>query len=121
MARTIEQIADFVDGETIAFSVLGRERGGTTAIASASTVTLTITIAERREGTPIYEFTNADPQITLADEPTAQWDVQLAPADIPNLVEGRSYWMDIWCTKASGEIIHQKKAHLTLRASVELT
>ena len=121
MSRTIEKMNEFMKGEHVAFSVLGKERGGVTTIASAATVTLTVTIAATRDGAPIYEFTDAGSQITLADAGTAQWDVILAPADISSLVEGRMYWVDTWCTKASGEIIHQKEATLTLRKSVELS
>lgn len=121
MARTIEKMNEFVDGEYVAFSVLGRERGGTTVIASAATVTLTVTIAATREGAPLYEFTDADSQIALADAATGQWDVSLAPSDISSLVEGKMYFVDVWCTKSGGEIIHQKKATLTLMKSVELT
>lgn len=115
MAPTLQTLT-FRHGETVQISISAKERDGTTALASAGSATLYLTIAAAEDADPLYQFSSS-PQVVLGDGPTARWDVTLAPADVPLLTEARTYFLNVW-TVRTGTVIFQARATLTLAASI---
>ena len=111
-------LTDFQFGETVRVTVLAKERDGA-ALDSAATATMTLKIAEFVADDAIYMFTTT-PQITLTDEPTADFTIALTAADIALILEGVSYRWDVWTTSAGADVLHQAGGVLNLRSAVQL-
>ncbi len=110
-------LLEFQIGETIRITVLAKERDGS-VLASASTATMALHIALLPADVAIYVF-NTTPEITLADEPTADFTIALPAATIPLLLEGVAHRFDIFTTSAGGDVLHQAGGVLKLKPAIE--
>jgi hypothetical protein len=122
MSRELQHITRFMFGETVAFSVLAKNRGATAAdrtpLTSPATQTIRLRISRTPRAAALLTFSTASGHITLGDAATARFDVALHPAAYTStLNEGRLYYWEIESESAAGVKIGQAVGTITLRRS----
>ena len=112
-----KNLLDFHIGETIRITVLAKERDGS-VLDSPATATMSVHIALTAGDLAIHVF-NTVPEVTLTDEPTAEFAIVLPAATIPTILEGKVYRFDVFTTSSGGDILHQAGGALRLKPAVE--
>ncbi len=110
-------LVGFYFEETVAFTVLAKERDGS-LLLSPATATMTIRIADNAASDSIYSF-NGSPEVTLDDEPTAAFKIVLPAATIPLVLEDTEYRYDVYTLASGGDRLHQIGGVLRLRPAVQ--
>ena len=87
-------IIEYHKGEHVEITFFAKDRDGT-PLDNAATANITMTIGESVEGAPILTFTTGG-DITNTDVPTAKYLISLSTTDLASLIEGRSYYYNIW-------------------------
>lgn len=92
---TETNIDQYHKGEYVEIDFFAKNRDGTALTNPASQV-VTMTIGESVDGLPMLVFTTASGEITLTDAPTSKFTIGLSTANLEDLVEGRTYYFNIW-------------------------
>ena len=116
MANVVD-IWNFHKGELLAITLLAKNPDGS-PLSSPATTAVTMTLARTVGGTPFVEFSTANGAITLSDAPTSTFGIQLVPSQTSALVEGKTYYYNIWTGIADAKIL-QAKGTIKLINSVE--
>lgn len=90
----IVDITEYHKGEHVEITFFAKDRDGT-PLDNAATQTITMTVSETVSGAPIATFTTGG-DITLVDGPTAKFLISLSASDLNSLVEGKTYYYNIW-------------------------
>ena len=114
MAKT-QNFTEFYWGEDIEFSMLAKNRGGSTALTGAASADIEFNISPKNGGDNVLSFTLTDDEIVLSDAPTAAFAFQVQKAAYSStLVAGHTYHYDIFSI-VSGNRLHQMQGTLVLQ------
>lgn len=104
-------ITEYYKGEHVEITFFAKDRDNT-PLDNAASQTITMTIGESVGGVPLLTFTTGG-DITLVDGPTAEFLISLSASDLTSLVEGKTYYYNIWSgttqktLQASGKFVLQ--------------
>lgn len=108
----IVDITEYYKGEHVEITFFAKNRDNT-PLTNPASQTITMTIGESNSGVPSLTFTTASGDITLSDAPTARFLISLSASDLNTLVEGKTYYYNIWSgttqktLQASGRFVLQ--------------
>lgn len=109
-------IVEYHKGEYVEIDFFAKNRDGTVLTSPASQV-VTMTIGETASGDPLLTFTTTGGKIVLTDAPTAKFTIGLLEADLTTLIEGRTYFYNIWVGTSQPTL--QAKGRFVLQNSIE--
>jgi hypothetical protein len=87
-------ITQYFKGEHVEITFFAKDRDNS-PLDNAASATITMTVAETTNGAPFVTFSTAS-DITLVDAPTAEFLISLSATDLTPLMEGRTYYYNIW-------------------------
>lgn len=113
---TETDIIEFYKGEYVEIDFFAKNRDGS-VLSSPSTQTVAFTVAETQEADPLLSFSTVD-KITLSDEATAKFTIGLLATDLTAMIEGRTYYYNIWVGTTQRTM--QAKGKFVLQKSIEV-
>jgi len=115
---TETNITEFYKGEYLQITFFAKDRNGAVIETPASQI-ITLTISDTPEGIPTHTFGTATGEITLTNATTGEFTIYLTAIKMATLLEGRSYYYNIWTGLSANQIVLQALGKLTLKKSVE--
>ena len=116
MANVVD-ILDFHKGELVEITLLAKNPDGG-VLTNPAGATVVMTLCRTVGGAPFVEFSTVNGAVTLVDAPTSAFAIQLLPSQTSTLVEGKSYYYNIWTGVGDSKIL-QAKGTIKLLSSVE--
>lgn len=119
---TETDITEYHKGEYIRILLYTKNRAGA-ATPNADIHTVAMTVSETVSGAPIVTFNQASGNITLNNPATAEYLIEIFEEDQALLVEGRTYYYNIWnWANATPDVQNlQVKGRLILQNSIEVS
>lgn len=117
---TEASITEYHKGEYVRILFYAKNRAGE-VLPNPSQHTVTMTVGESPEGSALLTLSTTNGKITLNNEATAEFIINIYEADQTNLVEGRSYYYNIWTWSDATPTVQslQAKGDLILKSSIE--
>jgi hypothetical protein len=110
-------ITNFFKGESIELTVLAKNNDGTT-LTDPADYSLLLTVGVNAGAVPFVEFNS---HYTLIDPPTATFNITVPNAELTDLLEGKTYYYNIWSQGLSGDPRLQCKGKIVLNKSIAPT
>lgn len=117
---TETSITEYHKGEYVRILFYAKNRAGE-ALPNAASHTIVMTVANDASSSPFLTLSTTDGDIVLNNESTAEFIINLYEADQVNMVEGRSYYYNIWSWSNSTPTVQslQAKGDFILKSSIE--
>lgn len=117
---TETDITEYHKGEYIRILLYTKNRTGSPT-PSPETHTVVMTVSDTLNGEPLITYTEASGNITLSNATTAEYLIEIFEEDQTLLVEGRTYFYNIWNWSNSTPTVQnlQVKGRLILQNSIE--
>lgn len=115
MATNYDMITNFYKGEAVEFTLLAKNPDGT-VITTPLLQTLILTIGSSINGAPELEF---DDKHTVVDESLGKYQLLLSAANVSALVEGKTYYYNLWSKLAAADPRLQAYGKILLQKSIE--
>lgn len=117
---TETDIVEYHKGEYISLLFYSKDRLGNPT-PSAATNAVVMTISENQSGTPLLTLTAASGNVVLNNATTAEYIIQMFENDLSLLIEGRTYYYNIWNWNTATPTVQtlQAKGRLVLLNSIE--
>jgi hypothetical protein len=104
----------FYKGEAVQITVMAKNPDGT-VISNTASQTIIFTIGASVGAEPTLSF---DDRFSLEDGPTGEYSIDVSDADLTTLVEGKTYFYNIWTKHLTDDPRLQSYGKFVLQKSI---
>lgn len=111
-------ITGFYKGEVVDITFLAKNRDGS-VISSPATAVVSMTISGNPKDAPALTFSTATGKISLVSVPLGSFRILLEETDLDSLVEGKTYYYNIWTWQDPTQKTLQAYGKFNLQNSID--
>lgn len=115
---TRANINTFHKGEYVEITLFARARGGG-VIATPASQTIEFKLSATEGGDAVYTASTTVGEITLTNEATGEFTIQIPPADLSSITENQRYFYNIWSKVSAAQPVLQAYGDFTLKNAID--